>query len=168
MRASTFFAAAATLATAVSAAAVPTFAKRYNVTEAWGEWQVTNFTASSHPSNANVDFQIWWNQGYSGPAKCSVNGLTVGGDGVWYDCESDASPFRFSLNQDWNQLSLSQNLYQTGSIVHLNGTAPFDIKWGSSIAGSEATADPFYVPVLSVSSTLPNGTTTAPVFSSRK
>lgn len=191
MRASTFFAAAAALATTVSAGMVPTFAKRYNITQAWGEWEVTNFTASSHPSSSSIDFLIFWDKGNSGPVHCNANGYSVGGEGNWYACESNNTPsgnFHFSLNQDWNSksssalsttfcnhsdllqsdLSLSQDMYQIGSIVHLNGSAPFEIKWGFSTAGSEATADPFYVPVLSESHTLPNGTTTAPEFSSRK
>ncbi|KAB2576802.1 hypothetical protein BFW01_g7806 [Lasiodiplodia theobromae] len=171
MRASTFFAAAAALATTVSAGMVPTFAKRYNITQAWGEWEVTNFTASSHPSSSSIDFLIFWDKGNSGPVHCNANGYSVGGEGNWYACESNNTPsgnFHFSLNQDWNNLSLSQDMYQIGSIVHLNGSAPFEIKWGFSTAGSEATADPFYVPVLSESHTLPNGTTTAPEFSSRK
>lgn len=110
MRASTFFAAAAALATTVSAGMVPTFAKRYNITQAWGEWEVTNFTASSHPSSSSIDFLIFWDKGNSGPVHCNANGYSVGGEGNWYACESNNTPsgnFHFSLNQDWNSKSSS-------------------------------------------------------------
>lgn len=195
MHATTFFASAAALVSAVSAGTIPTFAKRYNVTEAWGQWQVTNLTFSDHPSSDSINFQVWWDNGYSGPVRCSASEYNLQTD-VWHRCEvreGHADSFSFALQENWDskstcqrmlaseeqeehdadlsfptEIAISQDLYQVGAIAHLNGSAPLPIQWGGSSAGREGTADPFYVPVLSVSSTLPNGTTTAPEYSSRK
>lgn len=170
MHATTFFASAAALVSAVSAGTIPTFAKRYNVTEAWGQWQVTNLTFSDHPSSDSINFQVWWDNGYSGPVRCSASEYNLQTD-VWHRCEvreGHADSFSFALQENWDKIAISQDLYQVGAIAHLNGSAPLPIQWGGSTAGREGTADPFYVPVLSVSSTLPNGTTTAPEYSSRK
>lgn len=121
MRASTIFASAATLVSAVSAGAIPTFAKRYNVTEAWGSWDITNITVTAHNSNSGVDFQVWWDQGNSGPVRCSASGYSIDAD-KWYRCEvreGHADSFNFNLNQGWTSKSLSfpkQPLFDTDSL----------------------------------------------------
>ncbi|EOD48394.1 hypothetical protein UCRNP2_4861 [Neofusicoccum parvum UCRNP2] len=171
MRASTIFATAAAMVSAVSASAIPAFAKRYNVTEAWGSWEITNVTISNHPSSDSINFLVWWDNGYSGPVTCSASDYSLGSNTTWRRCEvrdGHADSFSFNINQNFDQLSLSQDLYQIGSIVHLNGSAPLNITWGYSTAGAEATVDNFYIPVTSVSYTLPNGTVSAPEYSSRK
>ncbi|EKG17173.1 hypothetical protein MPH_05627 [Macrophomina phaseolina MS6] len=170
MHASTFFASAAALVSVASAGTIPTFAKRFNVTEAWGQWQVTNLTFYDSPSSDSLSFQLWWDNGYSGPVQCSASLYSIQDDS-WYRCaarEGYGDNLAFALSENWENISISQKLYQSGPRVNLNGTAPLPIKWENTIAGRQGAGDPFYVPVLSVSYTFGNGTTSPTEYSTRK
>ncbi|KAL1638246.1 hypothetical protein SLS56_000054 [Neofusicoccum ribis] len=165
MRTSTII--AATVAYISVATAYPRVTRQSNVTEQWGYWTVSS-PSSSHPpsgSHKSLDFLVKY-ESQAETAHCSASfpgtAIGIGPDQPYTACDDEAVSFTsdYNIGNVW----LSQKLYQRGSVVILKGSAPLSL-YGSNcttnaVGGGTCFGPPFKVAVTSVSTQLPDNSTT--------
>ncbi|GME33885.1 hypothetical protein BKCO1_21000125 [Neofusicoccum parvum] len=165
MRTSTII--AATVAYISVATAYPRVTRQSNVTEQWGYWTVSS-PSSSHPpsgSHKSLDFLVKY-ESKAETAHCSASfpgtAIGIGPDQPYTACDDEAVSFTsdYNIGNVW----LSQKLYQRGSVIILKGSAPLSL-YGSNcttnaVGGGTCFGPPFKVAVTSVSTQLPDNSTT--------
>jgi len=112
----------------------------------WGHWTLTDIKGTEDPSNTYIEFNLT-DTNIPGTVPCYATlDRAVGPENTYFSCPSNDA-VKFTTSTDLKTIYVSRKLYQTQSIVLLNGTASLDITETNTQAGTDFTAADVTVPI---------------------